>query len=191
MNETPSIFRLFRSGRRTLALEINRDGNLIVRAPFRLPFGEINNFIALKKEWIIKKQEKQKTKAKRIPLNFENSRKSKQENRRLARELIFPIVKEWAERYGFVYARLKISGARTLWGSCSGKGTLSFSWRLAMAPKKIIEYVVAHELAHLKHKNHAKVFWREVEGMVPEYKEYRKWLRENGHCLVILLLVII
>ncbi len=79
--------------------------------------------------------------------------------------------------------RISIRDQRTRWGSCSSRGTLSFSWRLVAAPRSVIEYVAVHELAHLKHRNHSKAFWHEVESYCSEYKQAEKWLRENKHIL--------
>ena len=79
--------------------------------------------------------------------------------------------------------KLCISSARTRWGSCSAKGTLSFTWRLVMAPLDIIDYVVVHELCHLKEMNHSRAFWERVETILPDYKRRRKWLKENGGAL--------
>jgi hypothetical protein len=89
----------------------------------------------------------------------------------------------YAAQNGFVYERVKITGARTRWGSCSARGSLNFTWRLVMAPLQVIDYVVVHELAHLKHKNHSKAFWNEVKRLMPDYKEQINWLNENGHTL--------
>ncbi|MFA4888149.1 MAG: SprT family zinc-dependent metalloprotease [Candidatus Omnitrophota bacterium] len=96
---------------------------------------------------------------------------------------------ERAELYsviaGLKYKKINISNARTRWGSCSAKGRLNFSWRLIMAPIKVIDYVVVHELTHLTIMNHSKKFWQEVAIILPDYKSYRKWLRKNGHLLAV------
>ena len=85
-----------------------------------------------------------------------------------------------SEQYGFKPKQVKISSARTRWGSCSPDGTLNFTWRLVMAPLDVIDYVVIHELVHLRVKNHSGKFWMSVETIYPDYKNQRKWLRENG-----------
>ena len=90
---------------------------------------------------------------------------------------------QFASQWKFNYGQIKITSARTRWGSCSGKGTLSFTWRLVMAPLPIIDYVVVHELVHLIHKNHRKEFWRQVETILPDYKQSIQWLELNGHLL--------
>ena len=89
----------------------------------------------------------------------------------------------YASRHGFAYQKIRISSALTRWGSCSSKGTLSFTWRLVMAPIPVIDYVVVHELVHLQVKNHSKEFWGRVELIMPDYKQKIKWLKENGHLL--------
>ena len=100
-----------------------------------------------------------------------------------ALEVISERVKQYSQQYDFVPRQVKISSAKTRWGSCSSNGTLNFTWRLVMAPLEVIDYVVVHELAHLRVKNHSSKFWKVVESICPEYKKQRKWLRENGEKL--------
>jgi predicted metal-dependent hydrolase len=78
---------------------------------------------------------------------------------------------------------VRITSARIHWGSCSGDNRLSFSWRIMMAPLEIVDYVLIHELVHIREKNHSKRFWRYLESIVPDYKERRTWLKENGYSL--------
>jgi predicted metal-dependent hydrolase len=84
---------------------------------------------------------------------------------------------------GLATAGVRISGARHRWGSCSCRDTLAFAWRLMMAPPEVVDYVVVHELAHIREKNHGRGFWKVVEGMMPDYAEHRSWLRTNGPLL--------
>lgn len=79
-----------------------------------------------------------------------------------------------------VYKSVSITSARRRWGSCSGEDALHYSFRLLYAPKAVIEYVVVHELAHTKHKNHSKAFWAEVATYVPDWREKRAWLKAHG-----------
>lgn len=90
-----------------------------------------------------------------------------------------------ASQYGFLVQKVRITSARTRWGSCSTRGTLSFPWRLVMAPAPVIDYVVIHELAHLKEHNHSARFWAVVAGILPQYRELLAWLMHNGHKLEI------
>lgn len=97
-----------------------------------------------------------------------------------ARKVLTERVEFFARKHDFKPGKLRISSARTRWGSCSTKGTLSFTWRLVMAPMDVVDYVVVHELCHLNEMNHSKAFWSRVEGILPDYKRQRKWLKNNG-----------
>jgi predicted metal-dependent hydrolase len=91
----------------------------------------------------------------------------------------------YAAQHGFQPGRIRITSARTRWGSCSSKGTLSFTWRLVMAPLEVVDYVVIHELAHLRVKNHSQVFWDSVAALMPDYKRHVTWLKKNGRFLTL------
>ncbi|HSA80961.1 MAG TPA: SprT family zinc-dependent metalloprotease [Geminicoccaceae bacterium] len=86
-------------------------------------------------------------------------------------------------RHGLVPQALRIKEQKQLWGSCSSRGTLNLNWRLILAPEAVFEYVVVHELCHLRVRNHQKEFWRLVEQVLPDYEAPRRWLRANGHLL--------
>jgi predicted metal-dependent hydrolase len=101
--------------------------------------------------------------------------------KRQARIVLQDRVKFHASRLGLDPAALRISSARTRWGSCSSRGTLSFTWRLVLAPQAVIDYVVVHELVHLEIKNHSRVFWQRVQAAYPETLAARRWLKENSH----------
>ena len=219
------VIRVIRSSRRTLSLEVTRDGIVVVRAPSFLSTVKIQNFVAEKKSWIEKKRSlvKNHLASKKIfryvpgeeysflgvnyPLIFVDKKKpnlvltdrfemaaSKRKHapqiflrwyKERALLVISDLVKQYATRNQLVYRKIGISSARTRWGSCNSRGHLSFSWRLIMAPEKVVTYVVVHELAHLMHHNHSKRFWRFVEKMMPGYKTQRRWLKEHGHTLVL------
>ncbi|HLE14741.1 MAG TPA: SprT family zinc-dependent metalloprotease [Anaerolineales bacterium] len=100
--------------------------------------------------------------------------------REQARQVIGERVKLHARRLGLACEKLRITGARTRWGSCSSKKTLSFTWRLVLAPLPAVDYVVVHELCHLVEPNHSKAFWSSVAAALPDYKPRRAWLRKNG-----------
>lgn len=102
-----------------------------------------------------------------------------------ARQTLTGRVQFFAAQHGFRYEKIRITSARTRWGSCSSRGVLSFTWRLAMAPLEVVDYVVIHELAHLKIKNHSVVFWTEVARLMPDYKRHRDWLKKNGQFLTL------
>ena len=100
-------------------------------------------------------------------------------------EIICARVSEYSKQYDYSPKQVRITSAKTRWGSCSPNGTVNFSWRLVMAPLEVIDYVVVHELAHLRVKDHSQKFWKVVESILPAYKLHRKWLRENGDKLTL------
>jgi predicted metal-dependent hydrolase len=102
------------------------------------------------------------------------------EGRRLARELTTETAQAEAARIGATFRRIAIRDTRSRWGSCSSNGTLSFSWRLALAPRRILDYVVVHELCHLVHHDHSRRFWSLVARARPTYREERNWLGNHG-----------
>jgi len=89
-------------------------------------------------------------------------------------------VRFWAEQMGESYGNITIKNQKKRWGSCSSARNLNFNWRLIMMPEEVIDYVVVHELCHLRQMNHSKEFWREVEKVLPDYKTRKKWLENNG-----------
>ncbi len=103
--------------------------------------------------------------------------------KREAKEKIEGRVHYYSERFQLFPKGTRITGARSRWGSCSRDNRLSFSWRIIMAPLTIIDYVLAHELVHIREKNHSKKFWTALEAILPDYKQRRVWLRKNGHWL--------
>ena len=103
--------------------------------------------------------------------------------KREAKERIEERVHYFSNRLQLVPKGLKITGAKHRWGSCSRDNRLSFSWRIIMAPLRIIDYVLIHELVHIKEKNHSKRFWTSLETILPDYRKHRFWLKENEHRL--------
>ncbi len=88
-----------------------------------------------------------------------------------------------AETIGRQTRRITVRDTRSRWGSCSQRGDIMLSWRLMLAPTSVFDYVVAHEVAHLKEMNHSSAFWQTVEVLMPDFEEPRRWLRENGTAL--------
>jgi predicted metal-dependent hydrolase len=101
--------------------------------------------------------------------------------RRQARSAIGEAVEREAARLRLRFGSLAIRDQRTRWGSCSRRGNLSFSWRLVIAPREVLDYVVVHELCHLREPNHSKAFWRVLEAARLGWQEHSRWLREHGH----------
>lgn len=94
-------------------------------------------------------------------------------------------VQFFSERFGFERRGIRLSNAKTRWGSCSSKRDLNFSWRLVMAPREVIDYVVVHELTHCEFFNHSPKFWNRVSKICPDYPSMKRWLREKGHLLTL------
>lgn len=88
---------------------------------------------------------------------------------------------KYAQKLGRSYSRLSIRDTRSRWGSCSSSGGLMYSWRLIMAPRDVLDYVAAHEVAHLEEMNHSQAFWDVVETLYGDFKAPRRWLAESGH----------
>ena len=100
-----------------------------------------------------------------------------------AREILTGRVEKFAAVMGCRPASIRITSPQRRWGSCGVNDTLNFNWRLVMAPPEIIDYVVIHELAHIRYKGHGRDFWGMVEAFEPAYRQARRWLRESGHTL--------
>lgn len=100
-----------------------------------------------------------------------------------ARTALALAVARHAAALGRPYGRMTLRDTRSRWGSCSSRGDLMFSWRLVMAPAEVLDYVAAHEVAHLRHMDHSPAFWACVEELFPDHRACRAWLRENGPAL--------
>jgi predicted metal-dependent hydrolase len=136
---------------------------------------EVERVLAEKRPWIEQQRRRQ------VPrLGLELLAVSESEARIGVRELASALAEEEAERLGVAYRRIRIGDQRTLWGSCSPSGTLSFNWRLVLAPLEVLDYVVVHELCHLRIPNHSRRFWALLSGRRPHYGESRSWLLEHG-----------
>ena len=103
--------------------------------------------------------------------------------RKQARTVIAERLAHWNRHYGFTFGCVRIKEQKSRWGSCSRQGNLNFNWRLLLAPLSVLDYVVIHELAHLKELNHSPRFWAIVAQMCPDYAAKRKWLRQHGRDL--------
>jgi predicted metal-dependent hydrolase len=105
--------------------------------------------------------------------------------RERTREIVRAYVQHYQGLYDFDVDCITITRARTRWGSCSSRANLNFTYRLSMAPPSVIEYVVVHELVHLKIRNHSKAFWAKVAAIRPDYQADRRWLKDNGAWLTL------
>lgn len=99
------------------------------------------------------------------------------------RKLAGHYIDQYAPKWGLKVNSLRITSAKIRWGSCSAQNTLNFSYRLAMLPPEAFEYVVVHELAHIRHHNHSSAFWSFVAQLLPDFQKRRQWLKQNGRKL--------
>lgn len=167
-------YRLIRSKRKTLAIEITRQAELVVRAPLQMPQAVIDRFLEEKQGWIAQHMTRMQQ---RLDAHPEPSAEAEAMLRRQARELLPPLVEHYAALMEVQPAGITITGARTRFGSCSPKNRLSFSFRLMEYPREAIEYVVVHELAHIRHKNHGAQFYQEIERVMPDWYKRRLLLK--------------
>jgi predicted metal-dependent hydrolase len=135
----------------------------------------VRRLLEEKQSWIEAERRRQVPRLRLDPFAVNES-----QARASARALVSTLAREEAERIGVEYRRIRIGGQRTLWGSCSSRGTLSFNWRLVLAPPPVLDYVVVHELCHLRVPNHSRHFWALVERHRPHWRRQRTWLREHG-----------
>ena len=98
-------------------------------------------------------------------------------------EIALPRLSYFSDKHKLKVHQVRVKEQKTLWGSCSSKNNINLNYLLIMAPMKVIDYVIVHELVHTIHKNHSSKFWQKVETIMPNYKDARKWLKENGHQL--------
>jgi hypothetical protein len=217
------IDEIIRRKRKTIALVIQPDGRLVVRAPQHATQAQIDAAVREHSQWIAKKRAQlRQTPPAPPPARFVEGERFRYlgqtyplaivERQRPA--LLFSdgffmarralpraaqVFQAWyraqaagwigarlgqlASLHGFRYQRVRISSARTRWGSCSPRGVLSFTWRLVLAPPDVIDYVIVHELAHLEINNHSAQFWARVKSLMPDYAQQRKWLKENAKAL--------
>lgn len=185
MSRSERDFRVFikRSARRSLSLEIMPDGNLLARAPQRMPEREIWAFIREKEEWIRihrRQRMERQTEAQADPLTPDQIR----ELADVALRVLPERCRYFAGIMGVRYGRITIRNQKTRWGSCSSGGNLNFNCLLMLAPPEVRDYVVVHELAHLKEMNHSPRFWKEVEKVLPDYRQRLLWLKKNGPELI-------
>ena len=205
------IDKIVRSRRRTIALIITPDAHLIVRAPLRAPATMIDQVIREKSGrpqavahhyeegeifWFLGRP---------YPLHLTEDAGSgiQRTDRLLVPRTIRPDIRAGIQHWymaeshkeihsrcmwfsmmtGYSPASVRITDATQRWGSCNHLGGLNFSWRLIQAPLEIVDYVIVHELVHLRQPDHSRKFWKKVEALMPDYKRRREWLRENERLL--------
>jgi len=161
---------------RRYVLRIRPDGTLRVAVP---PFGslaEATSFVRSQREWI----ERQRARALRAAAAQPPAEEIRALKGRAARELPARLL-ALAAQHGFAVSRVTLRAQRTLWGSCSRRrASISINWRLVRMPEDVRDYILLHELAHLRHADHSRKFWALVETICPTFRETHRWLRRHA-----------
>jgi predicted metal-dependent hydrolase len=218
-------YRLVRSNRRSVAIHITAAAEVEVRAPFRTPLDEIDQFVADKLHWIDKhvadmEQRSLKKAAftldygdyamlvgKPYPITAKDGRRAGFDGNRfylptglasadikhalvqvyksLAKQLFRAKVSQYAQQMEVSPTAVRVTSAKTRWGSCSTRDSVSFSWMLVMADEDVIDYVVVHELAHILQHNHSTGFWQAVQAVLPDFRSRRLQLKQLQKTLAI------
>ncbi|MCR5459205.1 MAG: M48 family metallopeptidase [Acetatifactor sp.] len=178
----PDSIQIIRSSRRTLSLQVKHDGRIIVRAPRNASLKDIEAFVRKNSAWLrkhlalVEKEMAAEAASPVQPLSMDEIRSLADEALRVIPER----TAHFAPLVGVQYGRITIRNQKTRWGSCSSKGNLNFNCLLMLAPPKVLDYVIVHELCHRKEMNHSPRFWAEVAKIIPDYKIYEKWLKTEG-----------
>lgn len=168
-------YELIRSRRKTLALEITREGRVVVRAPQRLPRSTIDEFVDRHADWIARHLERQRRRLADAPPP--PTPEEIEVLKAKARADLPERTARWSRVMGVTPTGVKITTARKRYGSCSGKDSLCFSCFLMNCPEEAIDLVVVHELCHIREKNHGPRFYALLERYLPDYRERIKLLR--------------
>ena len=169
-----SEYTLIRSKRKTVAVQVTENGEVVVRAPEHYSERKIRKFLSEHEEWIENAVQKQlERKSGRLSLSDEDVKKLK----KLAKEVLTERVEYFSRIMGTQAQNVTITSAQKRFGSCSGKNNICFSYILMLYPPQAIDYVVVHELAHTVHHDHSRNFYSLVEKVLPDYKKREKLLK--------------
>ncbi len=173
-----------RSKRKSAIIKITADMQIVVFVPLYVSDNEIEKMVISKSKWIdehmLKVQSTIDERSKLEKITFEQVKELADQ----AVEYIPKRVKYYAEKENFVYNKITIKNLVSRWGSCSTKGNLNFNCLLMLTPDYVIDYIVVHELCHLREMNHSEKFWAEVEKIMPDYQRAELWLKQNGGNLI-------
>lgn len=166
---------VIKSLRRSLVLTV-KNGVIIVKAPVSFSDRKIDEFLRSKRGWIDKRLKEYEESKNAVKLADEEIEKLRYETKKIVNDL----ANKYSKIIGVSFNKITVKKQRTVWGSCSIKSNLNFNLLLSLMPKEVVEYVVIHELCHLKEMNHSNKFWRLVKTYCNEYEYCKKWLRIEG-----------
>ncbi len=173
--KVPYVLRRSKRAKR-MRLAIYCDGSFVVTAPEQLDFTRIEDFIFEKAEWVLKKIRVMK-KSGRSPVFARFSQREYEKLKEKSLYLAKNKIREYNEIYGFKYERISIRNQKSRWGSCSKKGNLNYNYKITLMPEDLADYIIVHELCHLREFNHSKNFWSLVARAIPDYRERRKKIK--------------
>ncbi|MBR1533061.1 MAG: M48 family metallopeptidase [Ruminococcus sp.] len=176
-------YTLIKSRRKTISVEL-RDGEVVVRAPNRMPKREINAFVEKHTEWIEKQQKKWNEQQAQLGAIEKLTEDELDALYQQAKAVIPDRVRYYADLLGVDYGRITIRCQRTRWGSCSAKKNLNFNCLLMLTLPEVLDSVVAHEVCHLREMNHSARFYALVTEIFPDYHHWNRWLKDNGKALM-------
>ncbi len=163
---------------RRMRLAIYCDGGFVVTAPRNISNNIIEQFIIRKSQWILDKLEYFKGISGKI--NVKGTENDYASYKDQALVLAEKRIEYFNKIYGFKFNKINIKNQKTRWGSCSRKGNLNFNYKIALLPEKLADYIIVHELCHLKEFNHSQKFWNLVAKAIPDYLEIRNELKTSG-----------
>ena len=167
-------YTLIRAKRRTMSLQLDRDGRAVVRAPYGVKKEFIDRFVSEHEGWLTHAREKQRARRMAHPEPTDAERAALIAR---AKDYLPRRTAHWSAVMELVPAGIKITSARTRFGSCSSKNSICFSWRLMLYPPEAIDYVIVHELAHIRHHDHSPAFYALIEQYLPDWKARMKLLK--------------
>lgn len=161
---------------RSVRLSVKQDGTVLLTTPLRLKESVAEKFLTEKFNWLISSIDHfKKSKITQTP---KLTRKDYLKHKESVRDLVKERIEYFNKVYGLDYNKIFIKDQKTCWGSCSKKKNLNFNYKLIFLPEKLRDYIIVHELCHLKKLNHSKNFWKLVSYAFPDYKEVKKELRK-------------
>ena len=177
LNENKIYYLVKRSNRaRMVRLAVHYNGTVVVTVPNGVTKNVVEKFLQEKTDWILRKLDFFKQNKNLFPKL--NSKKDYLRNKKRAYEFIMDRINYFCKKYNFKFKKISVRNQKTRWGSCSKQGNLNFNYRLIYLSEKQADYIIVHELCHLKQLNHSKKFWKLVEEIIPNYLEIRKELKK-------------
>jgi predicted metal-dependent hydrolase len=160
---------------RRINITVRRDGTVLVTKPKRVSMWEVERFVARCGEWI----ERTQLKFSKLPKTsrIEPSKREYERYKKAARDLVAHRISHFNSFYRVPFSSISIRNQKSRWGSCSRSGTLSFNYRIAFLPPHLADYIVVHELCHVREMNHSKRFWALVSATIPDHLACRRELR--------------